>query len=300
MTGRELSPLLDGGTFFEGPRWHDDRWWVSDFYRHQVVAVDPAGRADDVMTVEGQPSGLGWLPDGSLVAVSMKDHRVLRRSPGGEVTVHADLTEHCGGPLNDMVVSAAGHAYVGNFGFDIMNAGQPETTGLVRVAPDGTVTVEADDLWFPNGSVITADGSTLVVNETAGCRCTAFTIGGDGSLTDRRVWAQLAPTPERASFADMLPQIKVAPDGATLDADGQIWVADALGGRVIRVAEGGEITEEVAAPQGLGVYACALGGPDGRTLLLCTAPDFFEHARSQAREAVLFTTTVDVPHAGLP
>jgi sugar lactone lactonase YvrE len=273
---------------------------VSDFYRHQVLAVDTDGRSEEVVTVEGQPSGLGWLPDGSLLVVSMKDHQVLRRSPEGDVTVHADLTEHCGGPLNDMVVSSTGNAYVGNFGFDLMNGGQPETTGLVRVTPDGSVTVEADDLWFPNGSVISPDGSTLVVNETAGCRCTAFTIGDDGSLTDRRVWAQLAPTPERAPFAEMLPQITVGPDGCALDAEGRIWVADALGGRVIRVAEGGEITDEVAAPDGLGLYACALGGPDGRTLLLCTAPDFFEHTRSQAREAVLFTTTVDVPHAGLP
>jgi sugar lactone lactonase YvrE len=160
--------------------------------------------------------------------------------------------------------------------------------------------VEADDLWFPNGSVITADGSLLIVNETAGCRCTAFTVGDDGSLTDRRVWAQLAPTPERASFGEMLPNIKVAPDGCTLDAEGQIWAADALGGRVIRIAEGGAISEEIAAPDGLGVYACMLGGDDGRTLMLCCAPDFFEHTRREAFDAVLFTTTVDVPHAGLP
>ena len=196
--------------------------------------------------------------------------------------------------------SEPGHAYVGNFGFDLMAGGQPETTVLVRVAPDGGVTVEADGMWFPNGSVITDDGATLIVGESVGCRYTAFTIEADGSLADRRVWAQLAPTPERGTFAEMLPNINVAPDGCALDADGHLWAADALGGRVIRVAEGGTITDEIAAPPGMGFFACMLGGPDGRTLLLCSAPDFAEHLRSQAREAVLFTTTVNVPHAGLP
>ncbi|MGH9117450.1 MAG: SMP-30/gluconolactonase/LRE family protein [Acidimicrobiales bacterium] len=299
MTDHDLNPLIDGGSFFEGPRWRDDRWWVSDFYRHLVLAVSPDGTTETVMTVDGQPSGLGWLPDGSLLVVSMKDHVVLRRSVDGVVDVHADLSKLAGGHLNDMVVSARGHAYVGNFGFDLMAGGQPATTVLVRVAPDGGVTVEADDMWFPNGSVITP-GDRLIVGESLGCRYTAFTIAADGSLTDRRVWAQLAPTPELGTFAEMLPNVKVAPDGCALDAEGQIWAADALGARVIRVAEGGAITDEIAAPPGMGLFACMLGGPDGRTLLLCAAPDFAEHLRSETREAVLFTTTVEVPHAGLP
>jgi sugar lactone lactonase YvrE len=295
----ELTVLVDGGTYFEAPRWHDDRWWVSDFYRNTVLAIAPDGRTESVLTVDGQPSGMGWLPDGSLLVVSMRDHTLLRRSPDGAVDVHADLGEHCGGLLNDMVVSAEGHAYVGNFGFDLMNAADPATTALVRVTPEGEVTVEADDMWFPNGSVITPAGE-LVVAETIGCRLSAFAIGADGSLSGRRVWAELAPLPELRGFGEMMPDIKVAPDGCTLDAEGQIWCADALGSRVIRVTEGGTITAEIPAPDGLGVYACMLGGPDGRTMLLCTAPDFFEHTRREAREAVLFTTEVDVPGAGLP
>jgi sugar lactone lactonase YvrE len=300
MADRDLTPLLDGGSFFEGPRWHDDRWWVSDFYRHQVMAVTPDGRAEAVMTVEGQPSGLGWMPDGSLLVVSMRDRRLLRRSADGRVEIHAELGEHCAGLLNDMVVSVSGHAYVGNFGFDIMNGADPATTNLVRVAPDGAVTVEADGMWFPNGSVITPDGTTLIVAETTGCRLSGFTVEADGSLSGQRVWAELAPLPQPGTLAEVLPQIKVAPDGCTLDAEGQMWCADGLGGRVIRVAEGGTVTDEITGPKDMGVYACMLGGADGRTLMMCTAPDFFEHARRDAREAVLFTTEVEVPRAGLP
>jgi sugar lactone lactonase YvrE len=297
---RELKTLLEGGSFFEGPRWHEGRWWVSDFYRHLVLTVDSGGRAEEVMEVEQQPSGLGWMPDGSMLVVSMKDHRLLRRSPDGEVTEHADLTEHCGGHLNDMVVDRDGRAYVGNFGFDLMGGADPAPAALVRVDPDGSATVEADDLLFPNGSVITPDGNTLIVGETAASRYTAFTIGADGSLSDRRVWAQVAPAPPLGPLAETLPLLKFGPDGCGLDAEEHIWSADSVGARCARVAPGGEIVDEIPAPQGLGIFACMLGGEDGRTLLLCAAPDFAEANRSQAREALLLTTTVAVPHAGAP
>jgi sugar lactone lactonase YvrE len=285
MGDRSFDTLVEGGTFFEGPRWRDRRWWVSDFYRHAVYAIAPDGATDEVLTVEAQPSGLGWLPDGSLLVVSMRDQRVLRRAPDGTVTTHADIAEHCGGLANDIVVDGRGHAYVGNFGFDLMAGEAPRSTVLVHVGPDGGTEVVADDLQFPNGSVITPDGTTLMVGETMGARYTAFTIGDDGGLSDRRVWADVPG---------------VAPDGCALDAEGHIWAADALGNRLVRVAAGRGVVEAVAAPEGLGVYACMLGGDDGRTLLVCCAPDFDEHARSAAREAVLLTTTVDAPHAGLP
>ena len=298
--GRELKTLIEGGHFFEGPRWHEGRWWVSDFYAHTVQTVDTDGREEPVLEVEGQPSGLGWMPDGSLLVVSMKEHLVLRRTPDGEVAEHADLTEHCGGHLNDMVVDEAGRAYVGNFGFDLMGGADPQGANLVRVDPDGTTTLAASDLLFPNGSVITPDGSTLIVGETLGSRYTAFTIGDDGELSDRRAWAQVTPQATIGTFEETLPQIGFAPDGCALDAEHRIWSADALGGRCCRVAEGGEILDEIAAPEGLGIFACMLGGDDGRTLLLCAVPDFAEENRSKVREAVLLTTTVDVPHAGRP
>jgi sugar lactone lactonase YvrE len=300
MGERALATLVRGGNFFEGPRWHDGRWYVSDFYRHAVLAVTPQGAEDRVMEVPGQPSGLGWMPDGSMLVVSMLDHRLLRRSPSGEVTEHADLGETCGGHANDMVVDPDGRAYVGNFGFDLMAGEEPRLACITRVDPDGAVTVAAEDLQFPNGSVITPDGSTLIVGETLGCRYSAFSIAPDGTLGDRRVWAQIAPTPRLGPAADMLPQVTVAPDGCGLDAENHIWAADAVGARCIRVAPGGAIVDEVRAPAGLGVFACMLGGDDGRTLLMCCAPDYLEHMRREAREAVLVTTTVDVPHAGLP
>jgi sugar lactone lactonase YvrE len=300
MSERPLSTLLEGGSFFEGPRWHDGRWWVSDFYRYAVLTVTEGGREDQVLEVEGQPSGLGWMPDGSLLVVSMREHRVLRRSPSGEVSVHADVSEHCGGHLNDMVVDDQGRAWVGEFGFDIMSGGDPRTARLMRIDPDGRVAVAAEELHFPNGSVITPEGDILIVGESLGCRYSAFTIAADGRLTDRMVWAQLAPCPTFTSFAETLPQVVVAPDGCCLDAERHIWAADAMGARCIRVASGGAVVDEVRAPDGLGVYACMLGGADGRTLLMCAAPDFHEHARRDAREAVLLTARVDVPHAGLP
>jgi sugar lactone lactonase YvrE len=212
----------------------------------------------------------------------------------------ADLSAHCGGHANDMVVDGRGHAYVGNFGFDLMSGGDPCTATLVRVDPDGSVAIAAEDVCFPNGSVVTPDGSTLIVGETLACRYTAWSIAADGTLSDRRVWAQIAPSPPLGPFAEMLPLVTVAPDGCCIDAEEHIWAADAVGARAIRVAPGGAIVDEVRAPEGLGIFACMLGGADGRTLLLAAAPDYFEHMRREAREAMLLTTAVDVPHAGLP
>jgi sugar lactone lactonase YvrE len=235
-----------------------------------------------------------------MLVVSMKDQRVLRRDPDGTVSVHADLSAYTDSSLNDIVVDEHGRAWVGCFGFDLMAFADPRLAPLMRVDPDGSASLAADDLMFPNGSVITPDGTTLIVGETAGCRYTAFTIGADGSLTDRRVWAQLAPTPALGPFEEMLPKITVGPDGCTLDAEGHIWSADEAGGRCIRIAPGGAILEEIAMPEGLGCFACALGGDNGRTLLLCAAPDFLEGNRRQARDGVLLTTTVEIPHAGRP
>lgn len=290
MTDHTLSTLLTGGSFFEGPRWHDGAWWVSDFYRHRVIKVTPSGEESHVVTVGAQPSGLGWLPDGSLVISSMTDRKVLRLHDG-VLSELADISAMCGGWVNDLVVDAAGHTFVGNFGYDIMNGGTPATANLVRVDPDGSAHIAADDLHFPNGCVILPDEVTLLVGETVGARYTAFTIEPDGSLTNRRVWAQ---------FATGSGDEAVAPDGCSLDAEGHIWVADARGARVVRVSPAGTIVDRIPVPEGLGVYACALGGNDGRTLLLCCAPDASPKRRSAAHEAVLLTTTVNAPHSGRP
>ncbi|QRG09939.1 SMP-30/gluconolactonase/LRE family protein (plasmid) [Xanthobacter dioxanivorans] len=294
---RELKPVVTGMSYMEGPRWHDGRMWFSDFYTHRVYSVNEDGSDQRVeLEVPNQPSGIGWLPDGSLVAVSMRDRKILRRTPNGEVVVHADLSDHVTGHPNDMVVDNKGRIYVGNFGFDLMGGAPVSPTVLLRVDLDGSVHEVADDLWFPNGSVITPEG-VLIVNETMGNRATAFDIAEDGSLTNRREWFKFAELPTETYVADGIDagQYPCGPDGSCLDAEGGLWIADAMNGRVLRVLEGGEVTEEI--DPGTGVFACGLGGADGKTLYLCTAPDFFEDKRSAAREAVLMATKVDVPAA---
>jgi sugar lactone lactonase YvrE len=299
ISERTLMRWVEGGNYFECPRWRDDRWWVSDFYRHAVFSYDHDGRERLEVEVEAQPSGLGWLPDGDLLVVSMRDRRVLRRQADGTVLSHADLSELTTGHANDMIVDGQGRAFVGNFGFDLMGGGAPAPASLVRIDPDGTATVAAEDLWFPNGTVIADDG-TLIVAETFAARLTAFDIQPDGALANRRVWAQVQPAPEPGDTETMLSAVTFAPDGCALDAEGHVWAANALGAAVCRVAPGGRIVDEVGMPEGLGVFACGLGGQDGRTLIACAAPDFHEEARKAAREAVLLTTTVEIPRAGLP
>jgi sugar lactone lactonase YvrE len=294
---RTLSVVLDGYSYLECPRWHDGRVWVSDFYTHAVVASDTQGHTEVVATVPNQPAGLGWLPDGRLLIVSMRDRRLLRREPSGELVEHADLSGMASEMLNDMVVDAAGRAYVGNFGFDLMNGAPIRPTVVIRVDPDGSAHVAADDLLFPNGMVI-RDGM-LVVAESFGQRLTAFDVGHDGALVNRRVWAAFGEPPSTDNVAEALVPNAVGPDGICADADGAVWVADALGHRVLRVREGGKIVEEVSTGD-VGVYACMLGGDDGRTLFMCVAPTFFEHERRDTREAQLLSCRVDVPHAGLP
>lgn len=295
----DIDVVLDGYSFLECPRWHDGRLWVSDFYTQSVVATDGRGATEVVAEVPEQPSGLGFLPDGRALIVSMRDRRILRREHSGELVEHADLSGLVGSFLNDMVVDAQGHAYVGNFGFDLMSGAPPALTTLTHVAPDGTVRTVAEDLFFPNGSVITPDGRTLVVAETFGGRLTAFDIADDHSLTNQRRWAEFGSPRESDDAEEALSGYGVTPDGICLDAEGAIWAADATHNRVVRIAEGGEILDEVSVAP-LQVYACMLGGDDGRTLFMCAAPSFAEHERRPVREAQLLSTRVSVAKAGLP
>jgi sugar lactone lactonase YvrE len=294
---REWQGIGPTGAFYECPRWHDGSWWVSDFHAGRLLRLDEDGTVAETVAFDGEPAGTGWLPDGTLLVVSMGAGTVLRRDRDGQMTVHADIARFCGGPTNDMVVAADGTAYVGNFGFGLNEGEDPRTTGLVAVAPDGEARQVASELWFPNGGAITPDGRTLIVGETFACRMTAFTIGADGSLGERRTWARLAPAPAVGTLAEMVPQAGFAPDGCTLDANLRLWVADSLHGRCCLVAEGGAVIEELTVPAGLSVFACALGGADGRTLLVTAAPDFDPVQRAARHESVLLTTRVEVPGA---
>ncbi len=274
--------LLDGLTFPEGPRWHEGRLWFSDFYAHEVVAVDLAGSRETIVEVPGQPSGLGWTPDGRLLVVSMTDRRLLRLDPDG-LTEVADLSAFANYHCNDMVVDGEGGAYVGNFGFNSHDGSAFKAADLIRVEPDGAVSVAAEGLAFPNGSVITPDGDTLIVGETRGNILSAWDRAPDGGLSNRRVWADL-----NGGF----------PDGICLDADGAVWYADPRNKETVRVFEGGEVTDRISTGE-MGSFACMLGGPERRTLFICTClqsgPD-----TAALRSGRIETIEVTVPGAGWP
>ncbi|HEY2359246.1 MAG TPA: SMP-30/gluconolactonase/LRE family protein [Phenylobacterium sp.] len=291
--GRATRELTGGIYFGEGPRWRNGRLWFSDFYAHAVKSVSLAGDLRTEVEIDDQPSGLGWMPDGSLLIVSMSKRQVLRRTPDARVGVHADLahiaTFHC----NDMVVDSTGGAYVGNFGFDLDAAiaarGVPDvlanhpTAKLAYIAPDGQTRVAAEDMHFPNGPVITPDGKTLIVGETLAAVLTAFDIGANGELSNRRVWAPTTPA---------------VPDGICLDAAGAIWVANPIAPQCVRIAKGGEVLETIETGQPC--YACMLGGDDGKTLFMAVC-DSSDHVQASAKQTGrILVATVDSPRAGLP
>ncbi|HEX5614558.1 MAG TPA: SMP-30/gluconolactonase/LRE family protein [Acidimicrobiia bacterium] len=281
----DIDVLLDDLAFPEGPRWRDGAVWFSDMHAHRVVRLDPTtGDATTVAEVPTQPSGLGWLPDGRLLVVSMTDRRVLRQEPDGALVEHANLWHLAPWHCNDMVVGADGRAYVGNFGFDMYSDATPRRTNIVAVEPDGTARSVAEDLGFPNGMVITPDGATLIVGESFGGCLTAFTIAPDGSLHDRRTFATLNGA---------------VPDGICLDVEGAVWLACPLSHRVVRVADGGDVLDEIAFPH-LDTFACTLGGDDGRTLFVCTAATHDPTEAPRLRSGRIEAVRVAVPGAGSP
>lgn len=274
--------LLDGLTFPEAPRWREGKLWFSDFYSHRVMTVELDGRAQTLVEVPERPSGLGWTSTGELLVVSMLDRRVLRFD-GNRLHLYADLSALATGPCNDMVVDAAGRAYVGNFGYDHHGGEASRNACLARVDPDGRVVRAADDLAFPNGMVITPEGRTLVVGETNAQRLTAFDVGADGSLSNRRLFAEIP-----GCF----------PDGICLDVEGAIWVTNPRGDRVVRVFEGGRIAQTVSTGA-RGSFACMLGGGDRRTLFVLTNTGSGP-AMAKKTDGRIETVRVDVPGAGLP
>ena len=296
----ELTTLLTGGAFFESPRWHEGSWYVSDVLGNDVRRVGTDGREEVVLTLGGQPSGLGWLPDGALLVVSMHEHAIYRQSTDGDLSRYADVSEYSHGLLNDMVVDAAGGVYVGSTGVDMAEGGAWRAVSLIRVDPDGSVRPVADDMYGPNGMAITPDRRTLIVGESFAQRYTAFTIESDGTLTERRIWGQLAPAVAPGPVSELAAQLEIAPDGCALDADDNIWMADMTGGPVRRLAPNGATTDEVPPPGDLIIFACMLGGEDGRTLLMCAAPQSVRSHGAVGRYSCLVTTRVDTPRSGLP
>ena len=294
----KFTTLVSGLSFTECPRWRDGRLYVSDFYTHRVLAMAMDGTAETIASVPEQPAGLGFLPDGRMLIVSMRDRKVLRREADGSLVVHSDLSALAPGHLNDMLVDGSGRAWVGNFGFDLMGGAPARATVLICVEPDGTAKVATENLGFPNGTVLTPDGRTLIVAESLMNRLSSFNVAGS-SLGERRTWAAFGDPPASTNVGEILAQVEVAPDGICLDAEGAVWIADAAHSRLIRVAEGGRILEERKI-DGVGVFACMLGGDDGRMLFASVAPTFHEAEASANHRAAIWMTKVEVPHAGLP
>jgi sugar lactone lactonase YvrE len=274
--------LTEGLVFGEGPRWHEGKLWYSDMHARWVTTVDLTGHTERIVEVPNLPSGLGWLPDGRLIVVSMRDRQLLRLD-GKKLTKHADLSKLASFDCNDMVVDGLGRAYVGNFGYDLHGNGQREPAELVLAMPDGRARVVARGLEFPNGTVITPDGKTLIVGESFGAKLTAFDVENDGSLVRRRVWAAVE---------------NMVPDGICLDAEGAIWVASPLSEEVLRVREGGAVTHRFRPS--LRPYACMLGGADRRTLFVVTAETHDPTEALAKRSGRIETVEVEIPGAGLP
>jgi sugar lactone lactonase YvrE len=283
-------PFLSGLFFGECPRWHDGRLWYSDFFDHAVLSVSSDGERRVEVDFDGEPAGLGWLPDGRLLINSRLDRVILRREPDGSLVHHGDLTPWATWHANDMVVASNGQAYAGNFGFDLdglydgtVDASVVGPASLVRVDPDGSSCEAAADIAFPNGTVITEDGRTLIIAESAAAKLTAFDRADDGTLGNRREWAALG---------------SVAPDGICLCEDGTIWVSNAYAPECVRVAEGGEVHQRVVTS--MNCYACMLGDDDRRTLYMITAPVSHASVARAERKGAIEKVRTTVPGAGLP
>lgn len=275
--------LVDGLCFGEGPRWHDGKLYFSDMHADTVYSLGESGELSVVVKLpDDQPSGLGWLPDGRMLIVSMSKRKLVAFDGTG-LADFADLSDFATYHCNDMVTDASGRSYVGNFGFNLHDGAEFSKAAMILVHPDGRTELAADDLAFPNGTVITPDGKTLIVGESFAARLTAFDIADDGSLTNRREWAKL----EGAT-----------PDGICLDEAGAIWVASPSSNDVLRVFEGGKVTDRIDV--GRGAFACMLGGEDRKTLFILTSEDSHPDKCRTNQTAAIETVRVEHAGAGYP
>ena len=286
MSARKVTTVIEGLSLGEAPRWRDGALYLSDIHADRVLRVNPERGTYEVLIQWDKPvSGLGWLPDGRLLVVSMHDRRVLRQEPDGNIVEHADLGGIATWHTNDMVVAPDGTAYVGNFGFQIAPVrARARTAAIARISPTGSVSIAADGFWFPNGMVITPDGRSMVVAESAARRLSVLDITDAGTLTNPRVWGEMAPNQ--------------LPDGICLDAQGAIWIASPTSHEVVRMRCGGEILERIELPQE--AIACMLGGADRKTLFILTADSHDPEWCRRHHSARVLAVQVEVPGAGWP
>ena len=282
MSKLQTEIMVTGLAFPEGPRWHRDCWWFTDQHAHTLNAVDGDGQLRIVAHCEDLPGGLGWLPDGSLLMVYMTRRQIMRLE-NDELSLYADLSEHASFHCNDMVVDSLGRVYAGNFGYDLHGGDAQRAAEILVVDTDGSVEIFAEDVIFPNGSVITPDGNNLLVAETFAHRITAFGLDARGRMRSRQTWA---------SLGDM------TPDGICLDAEGALWVASPGTWELVRVEAGGNV---VATVDTTGTpYACMLGGAERRTLMVCTSETDDPQQAKRLASGRIEAVEVDVPGAGLP
>ncbi len=278
------TPFVEDFVFLEGPRWHDGKLWVSDMFGQTVYTITPEGEKKAVATFENRPSGINHLSDGSTVIVSMADRKLMKLEKSGSPSVYADLSELLPYDINDCVCAPNNNIYVGTFGYDVFAHEDAKPATLTLVKPDGSIKTVAEDIHFPNGAVITPDGKTLIIAETFVGRLSAFTIEDDGSLSGRRVFADLGA---------------YTPDGICLDAEGAVWVAAFENGEFIRVLDGGEITHKIDVGDRRAV-ACNLGGADGKTLFCLIYDGDLDDIPKGKRNALIETASVEIAGAGSP
>ena len=280
----DLRVLMNGLVFGEQPRWHEDRLWFSDWGTQEVIAVDWDGESEVMLRGRSFPLCVDWLPDGRLLVVSAREGLLLCQEPDGSLETHGDLGSVSNPPAgNELVVDGRGNAYVNGGGFDMM-AGEAFAPGIVAlVAPDGSARQVADGLAFPNGMLIMQDDQTLIVAESYAGRLTAFDIAADGSLTNRRLWAELGDG---------------VPDGICADAENAVWYADVPNKRCVRVREGGEVLQTIELDRGC--FACALGSPDRATLFMIANEWNGPANMFQGRSTQVLTARAPAPGAGRP
>ena len=268
--------------FGESPRWHAGRLWFVDFGAQEVGAVDLQGNRELIARTPGMPMGIGFRPDGQLLVVSVRDGKLLRHQPDGSLQLYADLSVLSHHPWGELVVDGRGNAYVGNLGFEFPG-GEFAPGSVALVTPDGVVRTVVEGVAFPNGMAVSPDNSSLILAESYAHRLTAFDVAADGSLSNRRVWAELGDA---------------YPDGICLDAEGAVWYADVPAKRCVRVRAGGEVLQTVQLDRGC--FACALGGDDGRTLLIMAAEFGGAPHPGAARTGQIVAVQAPAPRAGWP
>jgi sugar lactone lactonase YvrE len=282
-TGNRLTGVLDGGRYFEGPRWHAGRLWFVDCMQRTLLSLDASGACEQHAKLEDDtPCGLGVLPDGKIVVLTMFRKRLMTYADG-KLSLYADLSGIAAGTIDDMIVDGLGRAYVGDLGFDLPPPPDRGAVGrIIVVMPDGATRVVADGLRFPNGIAVSADNRRLVVAEMDGACLAEYDIDADGGLSFRRRFGSMK-----------------SPDGICLDREGAVWVASFDEDAFIRVDRDGRELQRIGVP-GRRAIACVLGGPERRTLFCLSAATSYQELRQRKSSAHIDMADVEIPGAGYP